>query len=104
MSKRETVSSTRTRNAPASGRLTRRLMVMLGLALLGALAYTAAPAGAVIVPTGAVTVTVSNINFSLLVTGTPTTVGPFSGTMTGTVDATGHLSFPKSGINFPAFD
>jgi LPXTG-motif cell wall-anchored protein len=104
MSKRETVSSTGTRNAPASGRLTRRLTVLLGLALLGAMAYTAAPAGAVIVPTGAVTVTVSNINFSLTVTGTPTTVGPFSGTMTGTVDATGHLTFPKAGINFPAFD
>ena len=104
MSKRETVSSTGTRNAIRSGRMTRRFIVMLGLALLGALTYTAVPAGAVIVPVGAVTVTATNANFSLVVTGTPTTVGPFSGTLTGTVDATGHLSFPKAGVVFPAFD
>ena len=38
MSKRETVSSTGTRKAIRSGRMTRRFIAMLGLALLGALA------------------------------------------------------------------
>jgi LPXTG-motif cell wall-anchored protein len=81
------------------------------LAALGAAILLVPTAGAyaaatpqVITPTGNVTVTVSNASFTLNVMGTPTDVGPFSGTLKGTVTDTGQLTFPKSGISFSGFD
>src|SRR5262245_38846320 len=65
-------------------------------------AHAASPA--VITPTGNVTITVSNAFFTLTVTGASQDIGPFSGTLTGTVDDNGKLTIPKSGIDFPAFD
>ncbi len=60
---------------------------------------SALQAGAVVGPAGPVTVTLSN--------GTLTTTagafGPISGSMTGTVDAAGNLTFPQAGTTFPAF-
>jgi len=57
-------------------------------------------AGAAVGNPGAVTLTVSN--------GTLTTplgdLGPLSGTLMGTVDASGNLSIPQGSITFPSFD
>jgi LPXTG-motif cell wall-anchored protein len=81
------------------------ILAALGAALLVVPvvgAHAAEPA--VITPTGNVTITVSNAFFTLTVTGAPQDVGPFSGTLTGTVDDSGNLTIPKSGIDFPAFD
>jgi LPXTG-motif cell wall-anchored protein len=53
---------------------------------------------------GPVTVTVTGANFILNVSGAPTEVGPFNGTLTGTVDIDGILSFAQGDISFTDFD
>jgi LPXTG-motif cell wall-anchored protein len=76
------------------------LVLIAAGALVIALATTA---GAAVAPVGNVTVTVTGAKFNIVLMGTPTDVGPFNGTFKGTVDATGKLSFPKSGITFTTF-
>jgi LPXTG-motif cell wall-anchored protein len=68
---------------------------------LVALGVTAgAPAGADVTPTGPVTLTLANGQLHMVVNGTPTDVGPFSGTMTGTVAPDGTLHFPQGNVSF----
>jgi len=89
---------------PFVARVKRRfsfLLIGAGAAVLA----TAVTAGAVTAPVGAVTVTVSNAFFIVDIIGAPgTKIGPFTGTLTGTVDNVGKLTFPKSGVKFPPFD
>ncbi len=47
-----------------------------------------------------------NVSMAIAVVaaGTPTTVGPIAGSLTGTIDGSGNLTFPQSGIHFDALD
>jgi LPXTG-motif cell wall-anchored protein len=85
----------------------RRLSALL---IVGGAVLIAIPAGsafaaatAKVDPAGPVTLTVTAMNFQLVVNGDPSTVGPLTGTLTGTVDASGKMSFPMANISFPAF-
>jgi LPXTG-motif cell wall-anchored protein len=85
-------------------RVTRRFSFLLMGAGVAVLA-TAVTAGAVTAPVGSVTVAVSNGFFVIDIIGMPgTKIGPFTGTLTGTVDNVGKLTFPKSGVKFNSFD
>jgi LPXTG-motif cell wall-anchored protein len=86
-----------------SARRLSALLIVGGAGLIAIPAGSAFAATAKVDPAGPITLTVSAMNFQLTVTGAPSTVGPFTGTLTGTVDASGNMSFPQANISFPAF-
>jgi LPXTG-motif cell wall-anchored protein len=73
------------------------------LAALGVMVGTT-PAGAAVEPAGDVTVTFTQATLQAVVNGVPESIGPFKGTLNGTVDGQGNLQFPQAGISFDLLD
>jgi LPXTG-motif cell wall-anchored protein len=92
------------RHGRHAARKARRFALVLIAAGALVIAALATIAGAVVTPApGNVTITATGATFTIFIQGSPITVGPFSGSFKGTVDATGKLKFPKAGIKFTPF-
>ena len=87
------------RHAVRKARRFALVLIAAGALMIG----YATVAGAVVAPVGNITITASAAKFTVVISGTPIDVGPFTGSFKGTVDATGKISIPKSGIKFTTF-